>query len=252
MSLSGKNAVVTGGASGIGRGICLRLAREGANVAILDLNLAGAEKVAAEVTALGRKAVACQVDVVNRAQVDAAIEGVRQQLGPVHILVNDAGIGKFVLLAEMSEEAWDEMIAIHLKGTFNCTKAVVQDMVNAKWGRIMSISSTAGLGGAAGLVHYSAAKAGIVGFTKALAQELGPIGITVNAIAPGLIDTPILRVDGAITQRMQRFIDMTVKHSPVRRAGVPDDIAAACAYLASEEASFFTGQVMSPNGGMYM
>jgi len=252
MSLSGKNAVVTGGASGIGRGICLRLAREGANVAILDLNLAGAEKVAAEITALGRKAVAYQVDVVNRAQVDAAIERVHKELGPVQILVNDAGIGKFVLLTEMNEAAWDVMIAIHLKGTFNCTKAVVQDMVNAKWGRIMSISSTAGLGGAAGLVHYSAAKAGIVGFTKALAQELGPIGITVNAIAPGLIDTPILRVDGAITQRMQRFIDMTVKHSPVRRAGVPDDIAAACAYLASEEASFFTGQVMSPNGGMYM
>lgn len=252
MSLSGKNAVVTGGASGIGRGICLRLAREGANVAILDLNLAGAEKVAAEITALECKAVACQVDVVNRAQVDAAIERVHQQLGPVQILVNDAGIGKFVLLAEMNEEAWDEMIAIHLKGTFNCTKAVVQDMIAAKWGRIVSISSTAGLGGAAGLVHYSAAKAGIVGFTKALAQELGPMGITVNAIAPGLIDTPILRVGGAITQRMQRFIDMTVKHSPVRRSGVPDDIAAACAYLASEEASFFTGQVMSPNGGMYM
>ncbi len=252
MSLSGKNAVVTGGASGIGRGICLRLAREGANVAILDLNLAGAEKVAAEITALGRKAVAYQVDVVNRAQVDAAIERVHKELGPVQILVNDAGIGKFVLLTEMNEAAWDEMIAIHLKGTFNCTKAVVQDMVNAKWGRIVSISSTAGLGGAAGLVHYSAAKAGIVGFTKALAQELGPIGITVNAIAPGLIDTPILRVDGAITQRMQRFIDTTVKHSPVRRSGVPDDIAAACAYLASEEASFFTGQVMSPNGGMYM
>jgi len=132
MSLSGRIAVVTGGASGIGRGICLRLAREGANVAILDLNLAGAEKVAAEITALGRKAVACQVDVVNRAQVDAAIEGVRQQLGPVHILVNDAGIGKFVLLAEMSEEAWDEMIAIHLKGTFNCTRAVVQDMIAAQ------------------------------------------------------------------------------------------------------------------------
>ena len=252
MSLSGKSAVVTGGASGIGRGICLRLAREGANVAILDLNLAGAEKVAAEITALGRKAVAYQVDVVNRAQVDAAIERVHKELGPVHILVNDAGIGKFVLLTEMNEAAWDEMIAIHLKGTFNCTKAVVQDMVNAKWGRIVSISSTAGLGGAAGLVHYSAAKAGIVGFTKALAQELGLMGITVNAIAPGLIDTPILRIDGAITQRMQRFIDMTVKHSPVRRAGVPDDIAAACAYLASEEASFFTGQVMSPNGGMYM
>jgi 2-hydroxycyclohexanecarboxyl-CoA dehydrogenase len=251
MSLSGRNAVVTGGASGIGRGICLRLARDGANVAILDLNPAGAEKVAAEITALGRKAVACQVDVVNRPQINAAIERVHKELGSVHILVNDAGIGKFVLLKDMREEAWDEMIAIHLKGTFNCTQAVVQDMIDAKWGRIVSVSSTAGLEGAAGLVHYSAAKAGIVGFTKALAQELGPMGITVNAIAPGLIDTPILRVGGVLTERMQKFINMTVNRSPVRRSGVPDDIAAACAYLVSAEASFFTGQVMSPNGGMY-
>lgn len=252
MSLVGKNAVVTGGASGIGRGIALRLAREEANVAILDLNLTGAEKVAAEIAALGRKSVACQTDVANRAQVNASIERVRKELGPIHILVNDAGIGKFVLLSDMSEEAWDEMIAIHLKGTFNCTKAVVQDMIDAKWGRVINISSTAGLGGAAGLVHYSAAKAGIIGFTKGLAAELGPMGITVNAIAPGLIDTPILLKDGALSGRMQKFMQITANRAPVRRNGAPDDIAAACAYLASEDASFFTGQVMSPNGGMYM
>lgn len=252
MSLVGKNAMVTGGASGIGRGICLRLAREGANVAILDLNLSGAETVAAEVEALGRKSVACKADVANRAQVDAAIEQVRTALGPIQILVNDAGIGKFVLLSEMSEEAWEEMIAIHLKGTFNCTKAVVQDMVAAKWGRVVNISSTAGLGGAAGLVHYSAAKAGIIGFTKGLAAELGPLGITVNAIAPGLIDTPILLKGGVLSGRMQKFIQQTANRAPVRRNGAPDDIAAACAYLVSEDASFFTGQVVSPNGGMYM
>lgn len=252
MSLVGKNAVVTGGASGIGRGICLRLAREGANVAILDLNLAGAEAVAAEVAGLGTKSIACKADVANRAQVNAAIEQVRTALGPIQILVNDAGIGKFVLLSEMSEEAWDEMIGIHLKGTFNCTKAVVQDMVDAKWGRVVNISSTAGLGGAAGLVHYSAAKAGIIGFTKGLAAELGPLGITVNAIAPGLIDTPILLKGGVLSGRMQKFIQQTANRAPVRRNGVPDDIAAACAYLVSEDASFFTGQVVSPNGGMYM
>jgi NAD(P)-dependent dehydrogenase (short-subunit alcohol dehydrogenase family) len=251
MSLAGKNAVVTGGASGIGRGICLRLTRDGANVAILDLNLPGAEKVAAEITALGRKAVACQADVANRAQVQAAIARVRKELGPVHVLVNDAGIGKFVLLTEMSEENWDEMLAVHLKGAFNCTKAVVQDMIDARWGRIVNISSTAGLGGAAGLVHYSAAKAGIIGLTKALAQELGPMGITVNAIAPGLIETPILQKDGVITPRMQKFMDMTAKRAAVRRNGAPEDIAAACSYLVSEDASFFTGQVMSPNGGIY-
>jgi len=252
MSLSGKNAVVTGGASGIGRGISLRLARDGANVAIFDLNLTGAEQVAGEIRALGRAAVACQVDVVNRTQVDTAVERTRKELGPVQVLVNDAGIGNFILLSQMTEEQWDQMIAIHLKGTFNCTKAVVQDMSAAKWGRVVNISSTAGLGGAPGLTHYSAAKAGIIGFSKALAQELGPMGITVNAIAPGLIDTPILRKDGAISGRMQKFIDMTTARSPVRRTGIPDDIAAACSYLASEEASFFTGQVVSPNGGMYM
>jgi NAD(P)-dependent dehydrogenase (short-subunit alcohol dehydrogenase family) len=252
MSLTGKNAVVTGGASGIGRGICLRLARDGANVAILDINQIGTTAVAAEVAALGRKAVVCQADVANRAQVHAAIERVHQELGAIEILVNDAGIGKFVLLSEMSEEAWDEMIAIHLKGAFNCTKAVVHDMIDAKWGRIVNISSTAGLGGAAGLVHYSAAKAGIIGFTKGLAAELGPLGITVNAIAPGLIDTPILLRDGVLSGRMQKFKEITANRAPVRRNGVPDDIAAACAYLASEEASFFTGQVISPNGGMYM
>src|SRR5262249_45000048 len=203
-------------------------------------------------TALGRKVVACQTDVANHTQVHAAIERVHRELGSTHILVNDAGIGKFVLLGNMSEAEWDEMIAIHLKGTFNCSKAVVQDMINAKWGRIVNISSTAGLGGATGLVHYSAAKAGIIGFTKALAQELGPMGITVNAIAPGLIDTPILRKDGVLTPRMQKFIQITANRAPVRRNGAPEDSAAACAYLASEDASFFTGQVMSPNGGMYM
>jgi 2-hydroxycyclohexanecarboxyl-CoA dehydrogenase len=251
MSLAGKNAVVTGGASGIGRGICLRLARDGANIAILDLDSAGAEKVAAEVIALGRRAVVCQVDVANRAQIDAAVERVRRELGPMQILVNDAGIGEFVPLAQMSEAQWDRMIAIHLKGTFNCTKAVVQDMIDANWGRIVSISSVAGLAGAMGLVHYSAAKAGIIGFTKALAQELGPVGITVNAIAPGLIDTPILRKSEISEEQVQEFIETAVGRTPMRRVGVPEDIAAACAYLTSEEASFFTGQVVSPNGGLY-
>lgn len=251
MSLSGRHAVVTGGASGIGRGICLHLAHDGANVAVLDLDLTGAEKVAEEIRALGRKALARQVDVADRAQVEAAVEVVRRELGPIHILVNDAGIGAFVPLAQMSEEQWDRMIAVHLKGTFTCTKATVQDMVDAKWGRIVNISSVAGLGGGPGLVHYSAAKAGIIGFTKALAQELGPLGITVNAIAPGLIDTPILRKSEVPEEQIQGFIEAIVGRTPMRRVGIPDDIAAACAYLVSEGASFFTGQVVSPNGGMY-
>jgi 2-hydroxycyclohexanecarboxyl-CoA dehydrogenase len=251
MALTGKNAIVTGGASGIGRGICLRLAGDGANVGILDLDLPGAEKVAHEVTALGRRATVCQVDVANFSAVQEAIDKVRKELGPIQILVNDAGIGEFAPLAQMSEEQWDRMIAIHMKGTFNCTRAVVQDMVDAGWGRIVSISSVAGLMGAMGLVHYSAAKAGIIGFTKGLAQELGPSGITVNAIAPGLIDTPILRKTSMPEDQINAFIEPVLGRTPVRRIGKPEDIAAACAYLTSEEASFFTGQVMSPNGGIY-
>lgn len=251
MGAATRNAVVTGGASGIGRAISLRLARDGANVAIFDLDRPGAEEVAEKITALGRKVVVYQVDVANRVQVEAAVQQVRRELGPVHILVNDAGIGEFVPLAQMSEAQWDRMIAVHLSGTFHCTKAVIQDMVEARWGRIVNISSVAGLGGGAGLVHYSAAKAGIIGFTKALAQEVGPMGITVNAIAPGLIDTPILRKSDLPEEQVQQFIETVVGRTPVRRVGIPDDIAAACAYLVSEEASFFTGQVISPNGGMY-
>lgn len=246
-----RNALVTGGASGIGRAISLRLARDGTNVVIFDLDRTGAEAVAEEMRTLGRKVVVDQVDVANRGQVEAAVQQVRRELGPIHILVNDAGIGEFVPLAQMSEAQWDRMIAIHLKGTFNCTKAVIQDMVDAKWGRIVNISSVAGLGGGAGLVHYSAAKAGIIGFTKALAQEVGPMGITVNAIAPGLIDTPILRKSDLPEEQVRQFIETIVGRTPVRRVGIPDDIAAACAYLVSEEAGFFTGQVISPNGGIY-
>ena len=151
---------------------------------------------------------------------------------PADILVNDAGIGQFALLAEMTEEQWDRMIAVHLKGTFNCTRALVPDMIQAGWGRVVNIASVAGLsGGGPGLSHYAAAKGGIVAFTKALAHELGPSGITVNAIAPGLIDTPMIR-QGIVSDDI---FEVAVRGAPVRRIGAPDDIAAACAYLVSDE-----------------
>src|SRR6266849_6039379 len=196
MGLQGRNAVVTGGASGIGRAICLRLARDGADVGVLDLDRAGARRVADEVVALGRRATAVEADVASAASVKAAVEQVHAALGPVHVLVNDAGIAGLVPLHEMTEEQWDRMIAVHLKGAFNCTRALLGDMLAAGWGRIVNISSVAGLRGAPQLVHYSAAKAGLLGFTKALAGEVGPAGITVNAIAPGLIDTPALGLAG--------------------------------------------------------
>jgi len=249
MSLQGRNAVVTGGASGIGRSIVLRLAAAGADVAILDVNVAGAEQVAREVTGAGRRAFAIRTDVASAASVQAAAERVHAEVGRPQILVNDAGIGEVALFPDMSEEQWDRMIAVHLKGTYHCTRAFLPDLLAAGWGRIVNIASVAGLnGGGPGLSHYAAAKGGIIAFTKALAHELGPNGITVNAIAPGLIDTPMTR-QGMVSDQIFRT---AVEGAPVRRIGQPDDIAAACAYIVSEEASFLTGQVLSPNGGRLM
>jgi NAD(P)-dependent dehydrogenase (short-subunit alcohol dehydrogenase family) len=246
MGTSGRTAVVTGGASGIGRAIVERLARDGADVAIFDVDAAGGRAVAAAVTALGRRALAVEADVAAAAGVAAAVERVHAELGPVHVLVNDAGIANFTPLLQMSEEVWDRMIAVHLKGTFNCTHALLPDMVAAGWGRVVNVASVAGLsGGGPGLAHYAAAKGGIIAFTKALASEVGPLGVTVNAIAPGLIETPLLDRSG-VSPDFRRAV---AERAPVRRLGTPDDVAAACAFLVSEEASFFTGQVMSPNGG---
>jgi NAD(P)-dependent dehydrogenase (short-subunit alcohol dehydrogenase family) len=247
VALKDKIAVVTGGASGIGRAICLRLAREGCNIAIWDRDISAAHRVGAEVSELGRRVLAVEVDVSSFSNVERAADRVHRELGKVSILVNDAGFGEIVAVAQMSEAQWDKMIAVHLKGTFNCTRHLVQDMIDARWGRIVSISSVAGLRGAAGFVHYSAAKAGIAGFSKALALELGSSGVTVNAIAPGLIETPILK--GSALR--DETIAAMVRHTPVGRIGAPEDIAACCAYMVAEEASFLTGQVLSPNGGIY-
>ncbi len=248
MSIEGKTAVVTGGASGIGRAICVRLGGLGVNVAILDLDQTGAEETAHQVVAAGQRALPIKADVSSAADVTDAIEQVRANLGPVHILINDAGICEIVPFVEMTEAQWERMITVHLRGTFNCTRAVLPDMIQAKWGRIVNLASVAGLSGAPGFTHYAAAKGGINAFTKALAHEVGPSGITVNAIAPGLVDTPMTR-NGLLSDEM---IEMAVTGAPVQRMGTPDDIAAACAYFVSADAGFTTGQVLSPNGGRYM
>ena len=244
--MAARVALVTGGGSGIGRSICLRLGRAGTSVAVLDVNEGAAQRTAAEI---GGNALAVGADVADATAVRGAVERVHAQLGLLHILVNVAGIGAFAPLLEISDTDWDRMIAVHLTGTFNCTRAVVPDMLAAGWGRIVNTGSVAGLnGGGPGLSHYAAAKGGIIAFSKALAHELGPSGITVNCLAPGLIDTPMVKsalVSNEIRER-------TIQSSPVRRIGVPEDVATAVTFLVSEEASFFTGQVMSPNGGRYM
>lgn len=248
MSLAGKHAVVTGGASGIGRAICLRLARDGADVAILDLDEPGARIVADTVRGLGRRALVATTDVADGASVAAAIVRVRAELGPITVLVNDAGIANFAPLLSMTDELWDRMLAVHLRGTFLCTRAALPDMIAAGWGRIVNISSVGGLRGAPHLAHYAAAKAGVIGFTKAVALEVGPAGITANVIAPGLVDTPLLARAGV----PEAILRTAREQTPVRRLGTPEDIAAACAYLVSDEAGFVTGQVLSPNGGGYV
>jgi NAD(P)-dependent dehydrogenase (short-subunit alcohol dehydrogenase family) len=242
-------AVVTGGASGIGRAVCRRLGADGRAVAVLDVNGAGAEETAAAITAAGGRAAAWTVDVADAAAVREVAAAARAALGPPGILVNVAGIGEFALLADMTDAQWQRMLDVHLSGTFHCVRAVVGDMVAAGWGRIVNISSVAGLnGGGPGLSHYAAAKGAIIAFSKALAHELGPAGITVNAVAPGLIDTPMIA--GALVEPAIR--ERAIAGAPLRRIGTPDDVAAAVTYLASDEASFVTGQVLSPNGGRYM
>jgi NAD(P)-dependent dehydrogenase (short-subunit alcohol dehydrogenase family) len=246
--LTGRSAVVTGGASGIGRAIARRLAAAGAAVAVLDLDEAGAAAVVAEIEHGGGSAVAVAADVADGASVCAATGAVHAALGPVHVLVNNAGICTFVPFADMREADWDGMMAVTLKGAYYCAKSFVPDMQAAGWGRVVNVSSLAGVKGAPRLAHYAAAKAGLLGFTKALAVELGPEGITVNAIAPGLVDTPLLVKSGMPDSIRQS----SLRELPVRRLGVPDDVAAACAYLISPEAGFVTGQVLGANGGAYM
>jgi len=244
--LKGRIALITGGGSGIGRGIGQVFARAGAQIIINDIELERASNVAAELRQLGIKAIPIKADVADTDQVNRMVEEALREFGKVDILVNNAGIGKGVLFSQMSKEEWDRMFAVHVGGAFNCTRALITSMMNHQWGRIINISSVAGLTGEKGLVHYSAAKAALLGFTKGLAREVAKYNITVNAIAPGLIDTPL-----AATMR-EDLRERLVQLSLVKRPGIPSDIAYACLYLASEEANFLTGQIISPNGGLYL
>jgi 2-hydroxycyclohexanecarboxyl-CoA dehydrogenase len=245
MSLKGKVAVVTGGGSGIGRAIGVQLAQDGAAVAIWDLDGAAADETAALITRGGGRALACAGDAAAAGDVAAAATRTRSALGAVTILVNNAGTSGFRAFLEISEEQWDQMMRVNLKGPFLCTQALLPDMLAAGWGRIVNISSSSAQSGAARMVHYAASKGGVIGFTKALAMELAAKGITVNNVPPGFIDTPMLRSSPL-------DVDAAAALSPMKRPGRPEDIAAACSYLVSEAAAYVTGQTLSVNGGRYL
>jgi len=245
MSLKGRTAVVTGGGSGIGRAVAQRLARDNAAIAIWDLNEQGASETAALITAAGGNAVALRVDAADAAAIKGAADKTRAALGPITIIVNNAGITGNVPFLELAVDAWDRMIAVNLKGPYLCTREVLPDMLTAGWGRIINITSSSIQTGATNMSHYVASKGGLMGMTKALAMEFAAKNITVNMVPPGFIDTPMMR--GAPVN-----IEAFAASMPMKRPGKPEDIAGACAYLASEEAGYVTGQTISVNGGRYL
>lgn len=247
--LEGRVAFVTGAGRGIGAATALRMAEEGARVALADIDSEGCKQVLAEFESIGAEGIALHCDVANSALVQAAIDQAAQHFGRLDILVNNAGVLRDQLLFKMSEEEWDTVLNVHLKGAFLCSRAAQKYMVEQKYGRIVSLSSTSALGNR-GQANYSSAKAGLQGFTRTLAVELGPFGITANAVAPGFIDTEMTRS----TARRQGFdpdqvIAQASKTIPVRRVGQPRDIANVICFLASEEAGFVNGQIIYVAGG---
>jgi 3-oxoacyl-[acyl-carrier protein] reductase len=243
----GRVAVVTGAARGIGFGTASRFAEEGASVAILDLDEAAASEAAAKLGPAKAVGIAC--DVSDAASAEAAVERVVSELGGIHILVNNAGITRDNLLFKMTEEDWDLVLGVHLKGAFLMTKAAQKHFVEQKYGKILNLSSVSALGNR-GQANYSAAKMGVQGFTRTLGIELGPYGINANAIAPGFIATDMTDATAArLKMDVEEFRRLNAEANPVRRVGFPEDIAAAAAFLCSDEASYITGQTLYVDGG---
>ncbi len=243
-------AVVTGGGSGMGRAICRHLAQQGRKVAVLDINGDTALEVAKDLEGDGFTAAGVQVDVSDRSAVDAALGQVRTSLGPIAILVTSAGIEGFSDFLDITAEQWDRMVAVNLSGTFHCLQLAVPDMLEAGWGRIVTISSSSAQSGTRRMSHYVATKGGVIALTKALALDLAPHGITVNTIPPGVIDTPMMR--RPVETGAMASLDQIIARAPLGRLGTPDDIAVAAAFLCSEEAGYITGQQINVNGGWYV
>ncbi len=246
LKLKGKVALVTGAAQGIGKAVSLLLARNGADIVVSDINFEKAEETAKEIELIGSKALAIKVNVAHLGEVEQMVETILEKFGKIDILVNNAGITRDKLILRMTEEDWDMVLDVNLKGTFNCTKAVIRYMAKQKSGKIVNIASVVGEMGNAGQVNYSASKAGVIGLTKTIAREFAQRGINVNAIAPGYIETPMTDVlPDKVKEELRRLI-------PMERLGKPEDVAEAVLFLVSDASSYITGQVLNVNGGIYM
>jgi 3-oxoacyl-[acyl-carrier protein] reductase len=243
------SALITGGARGIGAAVSRRLSRDGHAVAIVDLDVEGAERLARELTEAGGRAIAVAADITDPDMVSDAVERISKELAPPLVLVNNAGVTRDNLLFRMGDDDWDTIMNVHLRGAFLVTRAVQKHMVDASWGRIVTMSSTSSLG-ARGQLNYATAKAGLQGFTKTLAVELGPFGVTANAIAPGFIETEMTaKTAERLGTTFEEFKASAASAIPVRRVGTVDDVASLVAFLASEETGFLSGQVIYLAGG---
>ena len=246
MRLKDKKAIVTGAGQGIGRSIALKMAQEGADVAIAEWNPETGKETKKEAEALGREALFIKVDVANQTQVQNMVGDVLKAWGKIDILVNNAGFDRGATLLKVKEEDWDAVLGVHLKGTMNCIQAVAPHMIENQYGKIVNISSIFGKTGGIAAISYSAAKAGIIGLTKSVARELGRYQINVNVVLPGLILTP------TIAKMAEKYRDMIIERTPLGRIGQLEEVANVVAFLASEEASFMTGATIEVSGGSSM
>lgn len=249
MLLEGKNAIVSGGSQGIGTAVSLDFAREGANVAVLyRKSESEANEVVSQIQAMGRKAIACKCDIASFADAERVVKEALEAFGRIDILVNNAGMNWDGVCWKMTEEQWDRVIEVNLKGYFNFTRHVAPLFKEQKSGKIVNITSINGLRGKFGQTNYSASKAGIIGFTKACAKELGAFGVNVNAVAPGLIETPMLKTNEA----RDKIVDMAMKEMALNRVGQAEDVAAVISFVASDKARHITGEVIKVDGGQYI